>query len=140
MDASLYLFTADLLLAFHVLFVCFVIGGLILIFLGKVFSWPWVRNIWFRVAHLAAIAFVVIESWLGVLCPLTRWEMMLRAQAGEAVYAGSFISHWLEKLLYYQAPAWVFIACYTAFAALVVASWFLVRPRGFSGRGNKSGS
>ena len=55
--------------------------------------------------------------------------MTLRRRAGDAVYGGSFIAHWLETLLYYQAPPWVFAVCYTAFGLLVVASWVMVRPR-----------
>jgi len=45
-----------------------------------------------------------------------------------AVYRGSFIAHWMEILLYYEAPQWVFAICYTAFGLLVVASWIIVRP------------
>jgi hypothetical protein len=72
---------------------------------------------------------VVVQSWLGVICPLTTFEMALRTRAGEAGYPGSFIAHWVETILYYQAPPWVFMVCYTAFGALVIASWFWVRPR-----------
>jgi len=124
-----YLLAADLLLFSHVLFVAFVVFGLVLILVGKVRRWNWVRNLWFRVAHLAAIGVVVLQSWLGVICPLTTWEMALRERAGDVVYAGSFIAHWLESILYFRAPAWVFVVGYTAFGALVVASWFWVRPR-----------
>jgi hypothetical protein len=124
-----YLLAADLLLFSHVLFVAFVIFGLVLILIGKPLGWAWVRNCWFRLVHLAAIGIVVLQAWIGLICPLTTWEMALRERAGDAVYAGTFMSHWLESLLYYQAPAWVFTACYTAFAALVVISWFWVPPR-----------
>jgi len=55
--------------------------------------------------------------------------MALRWQAGDATYVGSFIAHWLQALLYFDAPPWVFAACYTAFATLVIATWFWVRPR-----------
>jgi polyferredoxin len=79
-----------------------------------------------------AIGIVVAQAWLGVLCPLTTLEMALRERAGDAVYPGSFIAHWLEALLYYEAPAWVFTACYTVFGFLVVASWYVIRPRSFS--------
>lgn len=130
-SSSLYLIAADLLLFGHVLFVLFVVLSLALILIGKPCDWAWVRNPWFRLAHLAAIGVVVLQSWVGVICPLTTWEMALRERADVAIYAGSFISHWLESLLYFQAPAWVFTICYTAFAALVVASWFWVRPRRF---------
>ena len=122
------LLAADAVLLLHFLFVVFIIAGLLLILVGKVLAWSWVRNWWFRVAHLVAIAVVVVQAWFGVICPLTTLEMALRRQAGDATYVGTFISHWLESILYYRAPAWVFAACYTAFAALVVLSWFWVRP------------
>ena len=127
-----YLLAADVLLFTHVLFVAFVTFGLLFIFAGKLFSWPWVRNPWFRLAHLIAIGVVVLQSWLGVICPLTTWEMALREKAGDAVYAGTFVSHWLETVLYYSAPAWIFILCYTVFGLLVLVSWFWVRPNPFS--------
>jgi hypothetical protein len=73
----------------HVLFVV----GILLIFMGKVRHCRWVLWPWFRAAHIVGI--VVVQSWLGVICLLTIWEMVLREKAGEAVYAGSFISHWL---------------------------------------------
>ena len=130
-NASLYLLAADALLLLHVLFVVFVIVGLLFVLVGKIAHWAWVRNAWFRLAHLVAIGVVVVQSWFGAICPLTTWEMALRRQAGDAVYAGTFVSHWLESILYYRAPAWVFAVCYTAFGALVLASWFWVRPDPF---------
>lgn len=129
---QLYRLAADLLLLTHALFVAFVVLGLVVVLLGKWSNWSWVRNPYFRIAHLAAIGVVVVQSWIGVICPLTIWEMALRERAGDAVYAGSFIANWLDKLLYYQAPAWAFVVCYTLFAALVVVTWFWVRPRPFS--------
>ena len=128
----LYRLAGDLLLFGHVLFVAFVVFGLVVILIGKLLDWAWVRNPWYRSVHLSAIGIVVLQSWVGVICPLTAWEMALRERAGEVVYPGSFISHWLESLLYFHAPEWVFTICYTVFAALVVASWFWVRPRRFT--------
>ena len=130
----LFVLAADAILFGHVLFVVFVVIGLVLILVGKAFDWAWVRNPWFRLAHLGAIGIVAIQSWVGVICPLTTWEMALRERSGEIAYSGSFISHWLETLLYYRAPAWVFMVCYTVFAVAVVASWFWVRPRPFARR------
>tara|TARA_R110002110_G_scaffold3754_1_gene19525 strand:- start:53427 stop:53828 length:402 start_codon:yes stop_codon:yes gene_type:complete len=128
---ELYVLAADTLLALHVLFVAFVVSGLVFIFIGKVLSWHWVRNPWFRVLHLLGIGVVVLQSWLGLICPLTVWEMELRSKAGEHAYDVSFIAYWLNELLYYDAPAWVFILCYTVFGLVVLSSWFLVRPRPF---------
>ena len=121
-DASLLLLAADVVLALHVLFVAFVL-------IGKLRGWRWVRNVWFRVAHLVAIAVVAGQAWLGIVCPLTTLEMSLRARAGDAVYSGTFVSHWLEELLYYEAPPWVFVMGYTAFGLMVAASWLWVPPR-----------
>jgi len=136
---TLYSHTADVVLMTHVLFVAFVVVGLILVYVGSILSWQWVRNFWFRASHLVAIGVVVLQSWFGMICPLTTWEMHLRAKAGKSIYDGSFITHWLDQLLYYQAPSWVFIACYTVFGGLVVFSWFVVRPNSFS-TGDHSGA
>ena len=122
------LLAADAVLLLHVLFVLFVVAGLLLVLAGKLLAWSWVRNWWFRVAHLAAIVVVALQAWFGVVCPLTTLEMSLRRRAGGATYEGTFISHWLQSILYYRAPAWVFAVCYTAFALLVVLSWVWVRP------------
>jgi len=60
--------------------------------------------------------------------------MALRKEAGADTYAGSFIQHWLQKLLYYSAPDWAFMLVYTGFACIVLVSWFLVRPNKCSGK------
>jgi hypothetical protein len=125
----LYLIAADAILLIHVLFVVFVVLGLFLIFAGKFLAWRWVHNFSFRLTHLVAIGVVVLQSWLGTICPLTIWEMNLREKAGDSVYEGSFIAYWLQTLLYYRAAEWVFTLLYTLFAVLVIASWYWVRPR-----------
>ena len=131
--ATEFRIAADIILLVHVSFVLFVVAGLIFILMGKFCRWDWVRNFWFRIVHLAAIGVVVVQSWFGSICPLTTLEMSLRSRAGGATYPGAFIAHWFEALLYYQLPLWVFALCYTVFGALVLASWFWVRPRHFSG-------
>ncbi|MBN2042015.1 MAG: DUF2784 domain-containing protein [Spirochaetes bacterium] len=128
----LFRIVADLILITHIFFVAFIILGLLLIIIGGFFGWSQVRNPWFRLLHLAAIAYVVLQSWFGKMCPLTILEMNMRERAGDAVYPGSFIAHWLNELLYYRAPAWLFIVSYTAFGALVVIAWFRIHPRPFS--------
>lgn len=124
-----YRLAADAMLLGHVLYVAFVVLGLLAVVVGGFRGWAWVRNPWFRWLHLAAIGIVVLQSWLGITCPLTIWEMALRERAGDTVYEGAFIAHWLNRLLYYQAPEWVFVLVYTGFGSLVAASWYWVRPR-----------
>lgn len=130
-ESALYLLAADLTLFLHVLFASFVVVGLVFVLLGGLFSWDWVRNRWFRLAHVACIGIVVLQSWVGAICPLTTWEMALRDKAGEATYSGAFVAHWLERILYYRLPEWVFVVAYTLFGALVAASWYWIRPRRF---------
>lgn len=120
---------ADAILFLHALFVGFVVLGLLAIVAGGVLGWSWVRNPWLRMIHLGAIGIVVVQSWLGAVCPLTTFEMALRAQAGDTPYSGSFIGYWLGRIVYYQAPPWVFVLVYTLFGALVVGCWWWVRPR-----------
>ncbi len=124
-----YQILADTVLTIHAVIVLFVVGGLALIIAGNLRGWVWVNNLWFRLAHVIAIAIVVLQAWLGVLCPLTTLEVWLRSQAGEAGYSGSFVQYWLQELLYYQAPAWVFILAYTLFGLLVVLTWWYCPPR-----------
>jgi hypothetical protein len=128
MNSNFYQILANCVLVAHFGLVLFIIGGLILVLLGGRYRWPWVRNFWFRIAHLGAIAYVLAESWLGIVCPLTSLEQLLRARAGQLTYEGDFIAHWLGNLVFYQAPPWVFIATYSLFALLVIGSWVLVRP------------
>ena len=133
-EQGLFSLAADSLLVTHAVFVLFVVLGLLLVLTGRLLCWQWIRNPWFRALHLLAIGVVVLQSWLGVVCPLTNWEMELRRRAGESIYDGSFVAYWLHRLLYYDAPLWVFAVCYSIFLALVLASWILVRPRGFRDR------
>lgn len=126
---SVLLLIADTILILHVLFVAFVVFGLIAVYVGYFLNWRWVRNRLFRIIHLCAIGYVVGQAWLGAVCPLTTWEMALRAEAGAATYSGSFIQYWLHSLLYFTLPEWVFVVVYTLFGSLVLASWFVVRPR-----------
>lgn len=125
----LYPLLANLVLALHLAIVLFVIGGLLWVLVAAPRGWPLARAWGFRLAHLVAIAVVAGQAWLGQVCPLTTLEMWLRAQARSATYTGGFIEHWLSRLLYYDAPAWVFTAGYTVFGLLVLAAWWRYPPR-----------
>ncbi|HLS99286.1 MAG TPA: DUF2784 domain-containing protein [Porticoccaceae bacterium] len=124
-----YALLADGVLILHVAFVVFVVGGLVAIIAGNLRGWGWVNGLAFRIAHLAAIAVVTAEAWLGARCPLTALELWLRARAGEDTHGGGFIQYWLGRLLYYDAPPWVFIAAYSLFGLAVLAAWWRFPPR-----------
>ena len=139
MDQALpYQALADTVLALHVGIVAFVVAGLVLVLAGNFRRWRWVNNLWFRLAHLGAIGVVVAESWFGVTCPLTTLELWLRAKAGAFTYSGSFIEHWLQRLLYYDAPPWVFIAGYSLFGLAVALTWWYFPPISSPGRHDRT--
>jgi hypothetical protein len=128
MHAWVWRALADAVLLLHLAIVLFVVGGLVLIVAGNLRGWRWVNTWWLRLAHLAAIAVVVAEAWAGVVCPLTTWEQALRVRAGDTVYGGGFIEHWVQRLIYYDLPGWVFVLGYSVFGALVVAAWWRWPP------------
>lgn len=120
---------ADAILVVHAGIVAFVVLGGAAIWLGGWRRWRWVHGFRWRVTHLALMGFIALQAWLGAVCPLTVWEQALRRHAGQRAYGGSFIEHWLSRLIFFDAPAWVFVAAYTGFAALVLFAWRRVPPR-----------
>jgi hypothetical protein len=116
---------ADFLLVTHFLIAAFIVGGLLLIWLGAALKWPWIRNPWFRYLHLGAIAYVAAEALLGIACPLTVWEDLLRG----GVRPESFVARWVHRLLYYRAPEWVFATGYVLWTLATLLTLWLVPPR-----------
>ena len=116
---------ADAVLLAHFGFVLFVVAGFAAVLIGAACGWRWVRNRRFRLAHLAAIVFVALESLAGIVCPLTAWENALRGSDE----ARSFVGRWVSRLLYYDFPEWVFTTAYLMFALAALAAWFLIPPR-----------
>ncbi|MBX3437429.1 MAG: DUF2784 domain-containing protein [Planctomycetaceae bacterium] len=125
----LYRILADFVVVVHFAYVSFVLFGLIAILLGGICGWNWVRNRAFRVLHLVMIVVVVLESWAGIVCPLTTWENQLRRLAGDATHRGAFIADLLHDLMFFEAEPWVFTVCYSLFGAAVIGTLFLVPPR-----------
>jgi hypothetical protein len=115
---------ADFILIMHFAFVLFVTGGLALIWIGAAVGWRWVRNFWFRAAHLGAIVVVAGEALAGVWCPLTIWEAQLRGARADK----SFIAQWIHRMLFYDLPEWLFTVAYVLFALVVLATLWWVRP------------
>ena len=116
---------ADVILVVHFAIVAFIVGGLLLTWIGAAAGWRWVRNPWFRWLHVAAIVFVAAEAILGYACPLTVWEDALRG----GTKAESFIGRWVRELLFYRAPEWVFTTIYCAWAAATLLTLRYVPPR-----------
>ncbi len=127
--ATTYTILADAVVVIHAAYVAFVVGGLIAILIGAAMGWRWTRSFAFRVAHLAAIALVCLESIVGVMCPLTSLEDWIRQRGGAAQYPGDFVAYWAHRMIFYNFPPWIFTTAYITFAALVAITFIAVPPR-----------
>lgn len=86
----IYRSLADLVLVVHLAFVLFVVlGGLL------VLRWRWVALL-----HVPAAIWGILIEYTGGICPLTPLENWLRQLGGEAGYAGGFIQHYIQPVLY----------------------------------------
>lgn len=126
---EVYHILANLTAFVHLLFVLFVVAGQVLILAGWASGWNWTRNRILRWLHLLSILFVVVSTWLDMYCPLTILEGHLRELAGGQAYETGFIGYWLNRLLFYSAPFWVFSLVYTLFAFVVVLTFIAYPPR-----------
>ena len=126
----MYAIAADMLMILHFAFIFFVVVGQALFILGHHRHWRWVRNGLLRRVHLASVALVVVQTWARQHCPLTLWEKHFRLLNGQAPYGESFIAHWLGRIIYFDAPQYVFQLVYTVFGLLVLLYWCLRKNQG----------
>jgi Protein of Unknown function (DUF2784) len=101
---------ADVVVVVHLAFIAFVaIGGLL--------AWRWPKVLW---VHVPAVVWALGIVTIGYSCPLTTLEDDLRSRAGEHVYPGGFVAHYLDDVLYperFKALARLLVA------VLVIVGW-----------------
>lgn len=132
------LLLADAIFLVHALLAAFIVLGLLAIWIGCGLGWALVRNPWLRLAHLAAMALVTAESLLGIFCPLTRRENLLRQAAGTpGRYTSSFVAFWAEHIFYWDLPEETFSALYLLLLAAIAATWWLAPPRAWRPEGKE---
>ena len=126
---NIYSLLGDTVAALHVAYVGFVFVGQILILAGWLFGWRWTRNPWFRLLHLGMIGFVAFEEAINMRCPLTVWEESFRTLAGQEFSGDTFLSRLVHSLMFFDGAPWVFTAIHVTFAAIVMGTFILYRPR-----------
>ena len=94
-----YELAADLTALAHFAFILFVIFGALL---GRR------KRVW-RYLHLASMVYGVMIEVFYWYCPLTYLEQYLREKAGAGSFEEGFITHYLNKLIYLNAPQWSLI-------------------------------
>ncbi len=126
-----WIILADAVVAIHVGYVSFVVLGQLAILVGWWRRWGWVRNLWFRMAHMTAILIVTVEALITFRCPLTTLENSLRELGGQKGEDVDFIGRLFRGIIFVDIPDthWVFKVLYFGFAVLVLATLILVPPR-----------
>jgi hypothetical protein len=124
-----YVFLADAIVVLHLAFVGFVVLGLGAIWAGLVLGLRWAKNFYFRALHLLCILAVVIESLLGIVCPLTDWEERLRAAGGGEPQPEWFMVRLAQDVLFVDLSPEQMRIWYLAFAAAVILTLVLAPPR-----------
>ena len=115
----------QLVLAIHVAVIGFNVLGLVVIPLGALLGWAWVRVRWWRTLHLVSWLAVAAQAALGRACFLTDWQAALTGEGG----GDPMVARWINGLIYWDLPMWAFAAMYLALFALVLWLWRAVSPR-----------
>jgi hypothetical protein len=113
------------ILVVHLAVIAFNVAGLIAIPLGAALGWRWVRARWWRLLHIASWTVVALQAVLGRACFLTLWQDELTGASAQP----PLIERWVNGLIYWPLPIWVFGAIYLVLFAAVVALWWLVPPQ-----------
>ena len=89
----IYKILADSVVAIHFLWIVF-------LFIGAILG---IRNKAVKIFHLSGLVFAFVIQIFDWYCPLTHLEVWLRSKHDPAlVYTGSFIFHYVEKIVYIE--------------------------------------
>jgi Protein of Unknown function (DUF2784) len=113
------------ILAVHLVVIAFNVAGLIAIPVGAALGWRWVRVRWWRALHVASWAVVAVQAALGRACFLTLLQDELTGSGAQP----PLIERWVERVIYWPLPIWVFSAIYTMLFAAVIGLWWAVPTR-----------
>lgn len=112
-----YKLAADFVVILHFFWIVFLIFGA---FIGK-------RYKIVKFFHISGLGFAIIIQIFGWHCPLTHLEVWLRHRHDPSMkYTGSFIIHYVEKIVYIElSPVIIFLL--TVILFFLVAYIYLVR-------------
>ena len=116
---------ADIILILHFLVVIFITVGFVLIPIGYHYDWSWIKNFKLRLFHFCLMFLVTFETVVGITCPLTSIENYLRGINNNK----SFISFWIEKIIYWDFPTSFFMFLYFVFLGWTLLMWKIYPPK-----------
>jgi hypothetical protein len=117
---------SELVLAVHAAIIVFNIFGLVAVPIGAWCGWRFARVFWWRALHLLSMLTVAAQALLGRACFLTLWQSSLEHDTGAPQ---PLIYTWVNRLIFWSLPLWVFTVAYIVLLLYTLALWGLVRPR-----------
>ncbi len=109
---NIYLTLAESVLVIHLLFILWVIGGVLVV--------RWYPSLqWIHIGSLVYSIVIEVVPWPP--CPLTILEQKLEDQAGIVAYHGSFLLHYLDVLVYPNLPLTLLVCIAVGFCAANLA-------------------
>jgi hypothetical protein len=114
---------AEAVLSAHLAIILFNVFGLVAVPLGAVCGWRFVRVRWWRILHIALLAAVAMQAVLGRACFLTLWQTALSGAVGEQT---PLLVHWVNSVIYWPLPIWVFAMLYVLVFGYALALLWLV--------------
>ena len=115
----LYKVLADIVVLIHFIWILF-------LFLGAFWG---VKNRAVKIFHIIGLLFAFFIQIFDWTCPLTHLEVWLRSQHHpNLTYAGSFIIHYIEKLVYIELSR-PLILIFTIFLCGFNVGFYLKRRR-----------
>jgi hypothetical protein len=115
-------------LYFHFAVVLFNVFWLIAVPLGGWLAWRFVRNYWWRAAHIAVLILVAAQAVAGRLCFLTILQNNLQGRAGDMA-PPSLITRIVTRAIYWPLPDWAFAPLYVLALVWAALLWIYVPPR-----------
>ncbi len=113
-----YKILADIVVLIHFLWIVFLIFGA---FLG-------VKYKGIKIFHISGLIFAFVIQILDWYCPLTHLEVWLRSKHNPALsYTGSFIIHYVEKVIYIEASRYLILILTLFICAFNM--WFYLRKK-----------
>lgn len=120
-----YLALAEAVLALHLGVILFNLFGFIAIPLGAWRRWGFVRGFYWRALHVVIMLVVALQAIAGRACILTLWQDAL---SGLSLNHTPLVMRWVNAVIFWPLPLWVFGLVYIALFLYVLALLWLVPP------------
>ena len=116
----LYRIAADITVLLHFLWIIFLIFGA---FIGRRYKWG-------KRIHTGGIIFALVIQFFGWYCPFTYLEIWLRQMHDPSQsYSGSFIIHYVEKIVYIDLHPKVILVLTIILAVISALLYFPLKSK-----------